>query len=137
MKKLLLLAAIFLAGSAEAQVIGRCYTLMSSTGATATGNGSGVPVTAAGEAFIAYATVTENSGTSTLDIALEHAPTCSGTFTALKEVGGDQIAFAQFSATDAMATAKGKAVMFPCVRAARTITGTGNWDVTVKLCLMP
>lgn len=137
MKKLLLLAAIFVTASAEAQTVGKCYTLMNTSGSTATGNGSGVAISTFGESFIAYATVTENSGTSTLDVALEHAPTCSGTFTALKEQSGTQISFSQFSATDALSTAKGKAVMFPCVRAARTVTGTGNWDVLVKLCVMP
>lgn len=138
MKKLIILFAILLASSAQAQVVGNCYLLMDVDAATASANGSGVAVStsAPSGAFIATEVATENSGTATLDVKLEHAASCDGTFVALKEVGGAQVTFTQLSASTTFATAKGEAAMLPCVRAVRTITGTGSWDVTVRLCLM-
>lgn len=135
MKTTIFILAFFLAGTAQAQVVGRCYTLLNSTGITSTTTGTGVPITGHGETFLAYLSATENSGTATVDVTLEHAPSCSSTFAALKEQSGSQVSFTQLTATDAMATAKGRAVFFPCVRAVATVGGSGNWDVTVKFCV--
>jgi hypothetical protein len=127
MKRLLLVAfllALFpICAFAQA---GKGLILMNESNLTATETGdSKMLETLGSRKFVARVTATEDSGTATEAVTVQHSPDCTTwatllTFTTLSATGGEDVH------VNAMTT-----TVYPCLRAVATIGGSGQWDIKV------
>lgn len=108
-------------------IAGRVLTLFSSEGVTASVNGNSVIADSPAKACILRLTAVENSGTSTLDVKVQHSPT--GATNTWKDVSS----FTQLSASgmEDIHLTDITRVLWSCFRVVVTVSGTGNWDIDV------